>query len=537
MPNPRRLLIIGLDGADFFLLQQWIARGELPNIGELVSRGCLLRAQSTLPPMTAPAWTTIFTGCNPGKHGVFDFYDFNFPHRRPWWHRPVGCPDLFQHLTSAEIACGGLNVPMIYPARAAHGLMVSGFGCPWPVEDAVYPPSARETLFSAVPDYQQSPESEVLLGASPELLIEFPRMRGRAAGALLDRYQFDVFVVVFGAFDWAAHGHVGSPEGFDGLPLTVAKSIDIEIGRLVDRTDWPKTPVILVSDHGMTRADKEVNLLKLFSDLDLLRVKEEKGGSALRRALTQAVLATWRVAKRVLPADTVQNLRAASAVKRSIEQGLPFVSIDWDRTTAFPAASYGTIRLGIQGRPPGGPVERKEAERVREAVVERLRSACNPSTGEPLFGAVLTADEVYHGPWVQAAPDIVLRPAVRDLILSAPSVGANLFLFLQHPGIVRPLVPSLGTHTMDAIVALSGESINPQGGCGECFLEDVAPTVLQLLGLSIPSYMDGRALLEHLADEHREAPEHGIAEEIIQTAATSADEERLRARLQALGYL
>ncbi|MBN1668436.1 MAG: alkaline phosphatase family protein, partial [Anaerolineales bacterium] len=74
----KRVMIIGLDGATFDLIEPWIAAGRLPNMAELIKTGTSGRLRSTLQPITAPAWTTCITGVNQGKHGLY-----NFVQRRP----------------------------------------------------------------------------------------------------------------------------------------------------------------------------------------------------------------------------------------------------------------------------------------------------------------------------------------------------------------------------------------------------------------------------------------------------------------------
>ncbi len=68
-----RVLIIGIDGATFDLIQPWAEAGDLPNLARLMAEGVHGLLESTLPPVTSPAWPTFATGKNPGKHSVFDF--------------------------------------------------------------------------------------------------------------------------------------------------------------------------------------------------------------------------------------------------------------------------------------------------------------------------------------------------------------------------------------------------------------------------------------------------------------------------------
>jgi predicted AlkP superfamily phosphohydrolase/phosphomutase len=68
-----RTLVIGLDGATFDLIKPWAAEGQLPALSHIIEHGARATLESTIPPMTAPAWTSFATGTNPGQHRLFDW--------------------------------------------------------------------------------------------------------------------------------------------------------------------------------------------------------------------------------------------------------------------------------------------------------------------------------------------------------------------------------------------------------------------------------------------------------------------------------
>ena len=73
-PNPpRKVLVIGLDGATFDLIGPWAGEGSLPNLRRIMQKGAWGHLRSTMPPITGPAWTSFGTGTNPGKHGIYDW--------------------------------------------------------------------------------------------------------------------------------------------------------------------------------------------------------------------------------------------------------------------------------------------------------------------------------------------------------------------------------------------------------------------------------------------------------------------------------
>src|SRR5947209_15850834 len=73
--KPPRLFILGLDGTPLPLLKQMMQAGDLPNLARVFETGSAVEMNSSLPDVSAVAWTSINTGKNPGKHGIYGFYD------------------------------------------------------------------------------------------------------------------------------------------------------------------------------------------------------------------------------------------------------------------------------------------------------------------------------------------------------------------------------------------------------------------------------------------------------------------------------
>jgi predicted AlkP superfamily phosphohydrolase/phosphomutase len=59
-----RILVLGLDGASLDFLEPLSKKGRLPNIARLMEEGCRTPLESTIPPVTIPAWVSMFTGIN-----------------------------------------------------------------------------------------------------------------------------------------------------------------------------------------------------------------------------------------------------------------------------------------------------------------------------------------------------------------------------------------------------------------------------------------------------------------------------------------
>ena len=69
----KKVIVLGIDGMDYGMLEAFIAEGRLPNFARLARDGDVSPLQTTMPPLSPVAWSTFITGMDPGGHGVFDF--------------------------------------------------------------------------------------------------------------------------------------------------------------------------------------------------------------------------------------------------------------------------------------------------------------------------------------------------------------------------------------------------------------------------------------------------------------------------------
>ena len=69
----QRVVVLGLDGLEPTLVDQYLEQGQLPNLAKLREQGGYQRLGTTWPPLSPVAWSSFSTGTNPGKHNIFDF--------------------------------------------------------------------------------------------------------------------------------------------------------------------------------------------------------------------------------------------------------------------------------------------------------------------------------------------------------------------------------------------------------------------------------------------------------------------------------
>ena len=274
-PRKPHLLVIGIDGMDFRISSQLLAAGRLPNLSALAARGAWGPLQSTVPPVTPCAWTTLMTGKNPGKHGIFEFTTEAFPQAVASRRRVM---TVWRALSREGLRVGTFNLPTTYPPEQLSSFQVSGFDAPAFGADIAWPQEAVGVLEAAIGRYELFPVSILAPegdAAAAQQHVDLPLLGTRA---LLTALPCDVYMVSFQVVDWVQHARLGGelPAGGsadlqpDGVVARTYAQVDDRIGSLLSEWASDETTVLVVSDHGGASADRLVNLERLFLDDGLM---------------------------------------------------------------------------------------------------------------------------------------------------------------------------------------------------------------------------------------------------------------------------
>ena len=123
----KRMIFIGLDGADWSLLDQYVSRGVMPTLAKLVSEGSSGTVKTISPPLSPLIWTTMMTGVSPLEHRILDFLRVNptSQQREPITSDERKVPAVWNMATAGGKKVGALGYWATYPAESVNGLMVS----------------------------------------------------------------------------------------------------------------------------------------------------------------------------------------------------------------------------------------------------------------------------------------------------------------------------------------------------------------------------------------------------------------------------
>jgi predicted AlkP superfamily phosphohydrolase/phosphomutase len=477
-----RVFILGLDGADESSVGVAMRSGKMPNLQRLV-RDRLLPLHSTPLPITPAAWTSAYTGYNPGKTGVLTFQRrvANTYRGRIVNSSDVGDMGFHTRLASAGKSVVSVGFPMMSPPPAVQGsVIVSGWDAA-PSAPLCNSPRAQAIVERA--GYRIDDE----FSSEPNVLSASVATRFEIMRALLDGADWDCAMLYLGFIDGLGH-RLGFGNSHTQMLLA---HTDSELGAFA--TNLPEnTAFIVCSDHGFGSFQRSFSVTQWL---------QEHGFLALR----------------------------SHAFKSGEGGGIPGIEfmdlsdgvIDWSHTKAFcwdAVGRHAAIALNTRGQYPAGIVDPREAFALAGQIIEELRTTTDPAGSEPIIADAQRREQLFWGPFTSEFPEVFLEtaPGVTAYIAKRRRVNDG---FEIEPGIVHS--GQFNSHQDDGIW---GSSFPVDAA--RLRVEDLAPTVYSLLDLSVPADCDGVNRSPSKTIVGATAP-----------AYSAEEEEIVRKRLEDLGYL
>jgi len=499
MQNRLKLLIIGLDGGDFSTLSRWIEAGYLPSLKNIINSGVTADLLSTIPPVTAPAWTSFMTGLNPGRHGLFSFYNYKQGFEKPGLYslKDIPSPRIWDYLNRGGLKVGVADLPMTYPPCPLDGVLVSNLLTAGRKHAVTYPEGLKEEL---VQDLNISFDSDILDNLSQSTrylkqLIGSIKEKQRMDAYLIERYKLDCLITVYSHTDTFQHYFWKYFD--DSHPLyDVKKSrklnpffnkffrqIDEAVQRLCQFLD-DESYVIFISDHGFGPLNRVVNMNRFLSELGYISFKQElrtrKKGLLQNMDIRKFLgfisrMDIFKVKDRI-------NQKMRNKIKLRLEHTFS-PQIDYGRSLAFFGHSMDQ-GIFINKDHPKIKYDQRKFEQIREKLKFSLKSLKDPITGIHIFEAIHCPEDIYSGDKKQAAPDILLSASPGYFCHSG--ISSQRIVEDQHSEYAS------GDHRPKGIFIAKGKNLKKNKSVGEIHIMDILPTALKLCGFPIPQGLDGR---------------------------------------------
>lgn len=504
-----RLITLGLDGASYELINQYISIGLLPTFKKLIEQGIYYPLKSTTPPHTAPGWVSSLTGVNPGKHGVYQFWDTQ---SSTYTGKIMGSSDygvspIWNILNNYGFTTGMVNIPMSHPPQRCNGYMLT-----WPLSNTTrysYPTNLTKELAENnvfhIPDLYTMFTGDLKY---VEQAIQVIQQRLTTIKYLLRRKPCDFFMAVFTEIDRISHFYwqyseddKASEELRDAIK-NIYIEIDSVIKSVLEELD-DNTILLIYSDHGFEKGK-----------LDFY----------VHTYLEQHNMFKWK------PAEKDYILQNTWFEKRVNDM---IYVVDWEKTSAYMASpgSYG-ININLKGRQMQGIVAEENYSQLCDYIIEIMKRVLEPKTMSPLFKKVLKSSEIYYGDKAKNAPDIMLIPAKYGSMVHHGTNRDELFSFQPEQS---------GMHSQNGIMILYGKKVGdiishhePTDIC------DIAPSILTIFDIVPPDYMDGKSIfnfnskLEITNTLYMDSMRY---KDRNKTAYDIKEQEEVKQRLKSLGYL
>lgn len=508
-------VVIGLDGSNWPLIENWIDSGALPNFAQLYEAGAHGISRSHLPPVTCPNWKCYATGKNPGQLGVY------------WWERidtenqsmhlpdstDFDSPEIWDYLNETDQSTGVINLPMSYPPREINEFMIAGG--PRSREKNYTKPDELQAEIERQFDYRVHPENVITSNedseAEVEMVHDLLRTRLRTAHTLLEERDLDfLHVTLF-------HLNVLQHYFYDGHPTKRAyEIIDAELEPFVEG-DYN---IVLMSDHGCTEIDTVFYINSWLEENDYLSTQ-----TSLSSRLNDVGLTQERIASIVRKLNLEQYIRPL--VPRSIIERFPtdegvvreekLSMVDWENTDAI-GSGQGLVYVVADN------------DQDRERILSNLESDLEATTGlngDLITRAIHRREDLYTGQHVNRAPDLIFdqRPGVHTSEAMGPEE------VMSEPTNWR------GENVPDGMVLFHGEDTEA-GDIGRIKITDIAPTILHWMGHEVPTDMDGEPVVE-VFNSSSDLAERTVESRPPLGETTQRDElaEDVEDRLSDIGYL
>lgn len=577
----KKVLVLGLDGCTFDLLDPWMEEGLLPNLRKIRAEGVSGILKSSFPPVTGPAWISFMTGKNPGKHSIYEFLV-----RKPHSYREVPVNSnyrdgqtLWEILSGQGYKVGVLNVPLTYPPQEVNGVLISGFLTPGGKRDFIHPPELLDEIEEKFGKYYLHLRSlEIATVLSDSYIATFLQdcrsmmlYKFEVAKFLIQKEAFDFLMLHIVATDRVQHAlwnildpqhqHYRSDlaERYYDEVVSFYRELDKQVGEINDMYSSSGI-VFLISDHGFCKINKTIDL-----NVWLLKegyIKLKKGfftrlkfflwqrGFTYEWLYGRLGLGWGRLWGKILgklwdkmlvlilnskfvkpPMDFVNDL----ILNKSLWL-LSLKDVDWPRTRAYCKTGLGQIFINLKGREPEGMVNGgQEYENLKGEIIRRLQDFMNELTGGKSEAEIYAKEEIYSGDYFNEMPDVTF-------LANKDGYQAGSFVDFGSNRTTSDVTLITGNHDMDGILLARGESLKKGVSINEANIMDIAPTILYMMGCKIPEDMDGKVLRgifkEAFVEQYPvEFSELGKGKREARSEMSPEDQKKVIERLRSLGYI
>lgn len=463
MEKKAKVLVIGLDSVPANLLFKELIN-DLPNIKKIMDDGLFAVLESCHPPITVPAWMVMMTSKSPGKLGVYGFrHRKGYSYEEAWLtnSQSIKEPKVWDLISNHNKRSCLIGVPPSYPPFKVNGSLVSCFITPRGNPDFTYPPELAHEIKKLLNDeylfdvkFRIENRDEVI-----ENLYEMTEKRFKVINHLIRKEDWDFFMFVeigvdrlhhmFWKYYDKNHPRYEPNNRYEKVIPEYYRFIDKKIGELLSVID-DDTYVLIVSDHGTASM---------------------KGAFCINE---------WLIKEGYL-------------VLKKYPESVTYLDkcdIDWEKTIAWGwGGYYARLFLNVKGREANGTVPLNEFNKIRSELKTKLLTITGPNH-EKFENKVFYPEELYDEP-KGSKPDMMVY--FDNLFWRSAGTLGHKTLYLSE----NDTGPDDSVHWMEGIFLIYNKrKKNSKIKLNNLSIYDVAPIILDIMGVEIPSDMEGQVSKE-----------------------------------------
>lgn len=529
-----RVIIVGLDGGCWELLESLMDRDFMPNLYSLRLDSCYAHIRSTDPPVTGPSWITIATGVNPGKHGCFDF---NKPLRSLGKLKPLQSWDIkvktfYEILKERGKKTILINLPGSYPPITDlitfTSILTRG-------ENSVFPEKLKEED-EDFKNYRIFPDTSYLrrgnLKGYVEDIYDVEANRFKVLKKLFFR-DWDCLFYLFSGGDWVSHllYHKLLSKDAPESAIRIFTLFD-EIIYFILKNIKEDDSLLIVSDHGFKRSKGVLHLNEILFRKGLLHPDFSNPSPPISHKMEENLFEK-REFKKVPPPFlklALRNNYIKYGIKalRKVGMAFPlFLKVDAKSSHCLMVSSesYG-IYINDKTRFDDGIVDEGDVNELKSKMFQILNEI--EYKGEKVFKELFFKEDIYYGDYVNFAPDIIFGNSDWGYSSGIRTLEVNPFVESE-----------MGIHSHFGIFISFGRKMKrievPEG---ILFVADITPTILYLLGEKIPDNCDGKVFTPMIEDNYLKSNriEYFKAEK-VEREEKEIESDEIEKRLKELGYM
>lgn len=499
MPGRRApTVVFAIDAGDSELVSGWIQDGRLPTIARIANEGFFSRIVDPELLNEMGSWVSTFSGVSKLRHGYYHFRKLN-----------AGTYDLVRAIPSCAqnalpfwcytresgINCLIVDPPELNAYDGVNGIQIANWGThkserlsepfacrPASLADSIeakFGPTAKLVTFEAATNDDKD-ISQFQAG------LRRIRNKGTLCRDLSAKEDFDLMVISFheshtlGHRLWNYQKEYSPPNALTNAISEIYSTIDGEIGTIVDSLPADSN-LFLISAYGLNG----MYPMEGFTESFLHQLGYQRRRSASEFGADPLTLVRRAVPKKLR--SMLSDRLSATAQEQSIASNFKN-STQWDQTRAFsiPSLYTGMIRVNLKGREPQGLVEVEDYAKFLDELESELNKLTDPLTGQPAIRRITRTCEAFACDINHHLPDLFIEwQWSREFIDT-----------LEHPRAVlrqeKQTYHRSSFHTSVGFIIGCGPAVKAPNEFSKISVLDVAPTLLSVLGVAVPSHMNGR---------------------------------------------